>query len=299
MDNLLASTEVGTIFLDGQLRICGATDAILPNQCSQLAAAHETALDEMRRQGLCVRDHLAGNLGEFAVAGEPTAVFLGEAPPPMFVVGRVDAGRAFIHESRLVDGGVEGGDGETQGPAARRLSAARSGVGRAPIQGLGHPGECLPVERRARAERHRAAERVGRAAPVPLVQRAHRAERRVALAERGVERDLRTGQVSRLTANLDYDESVDMSPNGEWLAVGSSRTKDYLTKSGLSFDSLPAVVGWNVIESVCEAPTSIVMLARGVAANEPPGWVAAVICIGASPVLVIVAVMKLSTPTTV
>lgn len=41
--------------------------------------------------------------------------------------------------------------------------------------------------------------------------------------------DLRTGQVSRLTANLDYDESVDMSPNGEWLAVGSSRTKDYLT----------------------------------------------------------------------
>lgn len=41
--------------------------------------------------------------------------------------------------------------------------------------------------------------------------------------------DLRTGQVSRLTANLDYDESVDMSPNGEWLAVGSSRTKNYLT----------------------------------------------------------------------
>ncbi|MEN4479499.1 Ig-like domain-containing protein [Mycolicibacterium cosmeticum] len=41
--------------------------------------------------------------------------------------------------------------------------------------------------------------------------------------------DLRSGQVSRLTGNLDYDESVDMSPNGEWLAVGSSRTRDYLT----------------------------------------------------------------------
>jgi hypothetical protein len=37
------------------------------------------------------------------------------------------------------------------------------------------------------------------------------------------------GTVTRLTANLDYDESVDMSPNGRWLAVGSSRTLDYLT----------------------------------------------------------------------
>jgi len=41
--------------------------------------------------------------------------------------------------------------------------------------------------------------------------------------------DLRTGEVSRLTASLDYDESVDMSPNGQWLAVGSSRTRNYLT----------------------------------------------------------------------
>lgn len=41
--------------------------------------------------------------------------------------------------------------------------------------------------------------------------------------------DLRTGEVSRLTANLDYDESADMSPNGQWLALGSSRTLDYLT----------------------------------------------------------------------
>ncbi|MEW5811066.1 MAG: Ig-like domain-containing protein [Actinomycetota bacterium] len=41
--------------------------------------------------------------------------------------------------------------------------------------------------------------------------------------------DLHTGVVHRLTANLDYDESVDMSFNGQWLAVGSSRTLDYLT----------------------------------------------------------------------
>ncbi|MCV7358344.1 Ig-like domain-containing protein [Mycolicibacterium fluoranthenivorans] len=41
--------------------------------------------------------------------------------------------------------------------------------------------------------------------------------------------DLGSGRVSRITGNLDYDESVDMSPNGEWLAVGSSRTRDYLT----------------------------------------------------------------------
>ncbi|MFA7510606.1 MAG: Ig-like domain-containing protein [Mycolicibacterium vanbaalenii] len=40
---------------------------------------------------------------------------------------------------------------------------------------------------------------------------------------------LADGTVTRLTANLDYDESVDMSPNGQWLAVGSSRTLDYLT----------------------------------------------------------------------
>lgn len=41
--------------------------------------------------------------------------------------------------------------------------------------------------------------------------------------------NLTDGTVTRLTANLDYDESVDVSPNGKWLAVGSSRTLDYLT----------------------------------------------------------------------
>ncbi len=41
--------------------------------------------------------------------------------------------------------------------------------------------------------------------------------------------NLTDGTVTRLTTHLDYDESVDVSPNGEWLAVGSSRTLDYLT----------------------------------------------------------------------
>lgn len=41
--------------------------------------------------------------------------------------------------------------------------------------------------------------------------------------------DLATGTVTRLTANLDYDEDIDMSPNGKWIAVGSTRTYDALT----------------------------------------------------------------------
>ncbi|AQT78462.1 hypothetical protein B1R94_03190 [Mycolicibacterium litorale] len=41
--------------------------------------------------------------------------------------------------------------------------------------------------------------------------------------------DLQDGSISRLTANLDYDESTNISPNGQWLIVGSSRTLDYLT----------------------------------------------------------------------
>jgi hypothetical protein len=41
--------------------------------------------------------------------------------------------------------------------------------------------------------------------------------------------DLATGAVTRLTANLDYDEDIDMSPNGQWIAVGSTRTYDALT----------------------------------------------------------------------
>jgi hypothetical protein len=41
--------------------------------------------------------------------------------------------------------------------------------------------------------------------------------------------DLATGAVTRLTANLDYEEDIDMSPNGKWIAVGSTRTYDALT----------------------------------------------------------------------
>jgi WD40-like Beta Propeller Repeat len=41
--------------------------------------------------------------------------------------------------------------------------------------------------------------------------------------------DLATGQVTRLNANLDYDEDMDLSPNQQWMAVGSMRTFDALT----------------------------------------------------------------------
>ncbi|GAY18269.1 Ig-like domain-containing protein [Mycobacterium sp. shizuoka-1] len=41
--------------------------------------------------------------------------------------------------------------------------------------------------------------------------------------------DLQSGSITRLTANLDYDESANLSPNGQWLVLGSSRTLDYLT----------------------------------------------------------------------
>lgn len=35
--------------------------------------------------------------------------------------------------------------------------------------------------------------------------------------------DLETGEVSRLTGNPEYDEDIDMSPNEQWIAVGSTR----------------------------------------------------------------------------
>ncbi len=41
--------------------------------------------------------------------------------------------------------------------------------------------------------------------------------------------DLATGQATRLTGNLDYDEDVDLSPNNEWLAIDSARGQDALT----------------------------------------------------------------------
>ncbi|HEY7053671.1 MAG TPA: hypothetical protein VH496_16280 [Mycobacterium sp.] len=41
--------------------------------------------------------------------------------------------------------------------------------------------------------------------------------------------DLATGQVTRLTGNLDYDEDTDLSPNNQWLAIDSTRDMDALT----------------------------------------------------------------------
>ena len=41
--------------------------------------------------------------------------------------------------------------------------------------------------------------------------------------------DLATGEVTRLNANLDYDEDMDLSPNEQWMAVGSLRGFDGLT----------------------------------------------------------------------
>jgi hypothetical protein len=41
--------------------------------------------------------------------------------------------------------------------------------------------------------------------------------------------DIATGQVTRLTGNLDYDEDVDLSPNNQWLAIDSARELDALT----------------------------------------------------------------------
>ncbi len=41
--------------------------------------------------------------------------------------------------------------------------------------------------------------------------------------------DLETGEVRRVTANLDYDEDMDYSPNQQWIAIGSTRGLDALT----------------------------------------------------------------------
>ena len=41
--------------------------------------------------------------------------------------------------------------------------------------------------------------------------------------------DLATGEVTRLNGNLDYDEDMDLSPNQQWMAVGSLRSMDGLT----------------------------------------------------------------------
>lgn len=44
-----------------------------------------------------------------------------------------------------------------------------------------------------------------------------------------IEIDLATGNVTRVTASLDYDEDMDYSPNEQWIAIGSTRGLDALT----------------------------------------------------------------------
>lgn len=44
-----------------------------------------------------------------------------------------------------------------------------------------------------------------------------------------IEVDLATGKVTRVTANLDYDEDMDYSPNMAWISIGSTRGLDALT----------------------------------------------------------------------
>ncbi|WP_233716232.1 Ig-like domain-containing protein [Mycolicibacterium vinylchloridicum] len=41
--------------------------------------------------------------------------------------------------------------------------------------------------------------------------------------------DLATGNVTRVTASLDYDEDMDYSPNQQWIAIGSTRNLNALT----------------------------------------------------------------------
>ena len=44
-----------------------------------------------------------------------------------------------------------------------------------------------------------------------------------------IEVDLATGNVTRVTASLDYDEDIDESPNEQWIAIGSTRGLNALT----------------------------------------------------------------------
>ena len=41
--------------------------------------------------------------------------------------------------------------------------------------------------------------------------------------------DIATGEITRLTGNLDYDEDADLSPNNEWITIDSARGLDALT----------------------------------------------------------------------
>lgn len=70
--------------------------------------------------------------------------------------------------------------------------------------------------------------------------------------------DLATGNVTRLNGNLDYDEDMDLSPNQQWMAVGSMRGLDALTP--MSRVMRPAFLAAHIQGSVYEAyanPTNV------------------------------------------
>ncbi|MBB2992099.1 VCBS repeat-containing protein [Mycolicibacterium iranicum] len=63
--------------------------------------------------------------------------------------------------------------------------------------------------------------------------------------------DIATGQVTRLTGNLDYDEDTDLSPNGRWLAIGSAHGLDALTPMSriVRPSFLPALIQGSLYEA--------------------------------------------------
>jgi hypothetical protein len=75
--------------------------------------------------------------------------------------------------------------------------------------------------------------------------------------------DLATGEVTRVTANLDYDEVLELSPNGQWIAVGSMRTLNALT-------AMSQIVRPHFLPSYIIGP---VYTANAAASNQP--WIIA------------------------
>jgi hypothetical protein len=66
-----------------------------------------------------------------------------------------------------------------------------------------------------------------------------------------IEVDLATGKVTRVTANLDYDEDMDYSPNMQWIAIGSTRGLNALTPMTriIRQNFLPVYVGAPVYDA--------------------------------------------------
>jgi hypothetical protein len=73
-----------------------------------------------------------------------------------------------------------------------------------------------------------------------------------------IEVDLATGKVTRVTANLDYDEDMDFSPNEQWIAIGSTRGLDALTPMTriVRPNFLPAYVSAPVYDEYASRSTS-------------------------------------------